>query len=99
MVEDLMRELDIKVTSSAKSISPAVSEVGANKNASEYIRNEYHEEVLHDLRDSLQIHDICLMGPRGNGKSKLAKQLALRMGLDIEHVVLYQVKSFYDWDL
>ena len=57
----------------------------------EYISTDYHQQIVQELKESIQIHDICLIGNRGSGKSTLIRQLANALSLEIEPIMLYQV--------
>lgn len=91
MIEDLLDNLSIsrndKESNSLESSSSKPVIVDG------YVANEYHDSVVKDLMDSISVHDICLIGPRGSGKSILVKQLAKRLSLDIEPIMLYQVSK------
>lgn len=92
MVEDLLKSFDIKNSISADHIPAAFSQRNIEPVASgSYVPTDYHQHVVHELEESIQIHDICLMGARGSGKSTLIKQLADRLSLELEPIMLYQV--------
>jgi ABC-type cobalamin/Fe3+-siderophores transport system ATPase subunit len=57
----------------------------------EYVTTPYHSWLLADLALSHSISDICLVGPRGCGKSALVRQLAASLGYQTETIQLYQV--------
>ena len=92
MVEDLLKSFDIKNNISADHIPAAFSQRNIDPVASgSYVPTDYHQHVVHELEESIQIHDICLMGARGSGKSTLIKQLADRLSLELEPLMLYLV--------
>lgn len=84
MVEDLMKNLSIERDSDTIPIS------SRGETKADYVANDYHDHVIDSLEESIRIHDICLIGPRGSGKSTLVKQLAARLTQDIEPIMLYQ---------
>ena len=51
----------------------------------------YHSRLLAQLVASHAVHDVCLVGPRGCGKSAIVRHLADLLGYQTEPVVLYQV--------
>jgi len=91
MVEDLMKNLGIEKSTSSE---PSV-QFSPNQTRSEYVSNPYHDQVISQLEQSALVHDVCLIGPRGSGKSTLVKQLATRLGQGIEPIMLYQVELFF----
>jgi ABC-type multidrug transport system fused ATPase/permease subunit len=91
MVDDLLKNLGIeKSTLSEPSIPFSLSQIRPD-----YVSNPYHDQVIGQLEQSVRVHDVCLIGPRGSGKSTLVKQLAIRLGQDIEPIMLYQVGLNY----
>ncbi|XP_071482388.1 von Willebrand factor A domain-containing protein 8-like [Diadema antillarum] len=55
-----------------------------------YISTETHEGLLTDMLMSHSVGDFCLVGPKGCGKSVLAKEFAEKLGYNTEIVMLYQ---------
>ena len=86
MIDDLMNNLGITRSDYSNQSDQQRSEMGVN-----YVSNDYHDGVIQQLRESLQVHDVCLIGPRGSGKSTLVSQLAKLLSLEIEPIMLYQV--------
>lgn len=54
------------------------------------ISNPYHDDFLTSLIESHLVGDICIIGPRGCGKSLAAVRLGETLGYSIEPVVMYQ---------
>lgn len=89
MVEDLMESLGIKIDAQGNPANITISK------SELYCSNEYHEQVLAELESSVNVHDVCLIGPRGSGKSTLVRELAARLDVELEPIMLYQVNIFY----
>ncbi len=87
MVEDLMKNLGIQREEKTEKMAATKQ---TNRDDT-YVANKYHDSVIAELEESIRVHDICLIGPRGSGKSTLIKQLAGRLSQDIEPIMLYQV--------
>ncbi len=49
------------------------------------------QAVLHELADSLQHRDACLVGPAGQGKSAVVQQLAAHLGQSTRVLPLFKV--------
>ncbi|KAJ7392629.1 von Willebrand factor A domain-containing protein 8 [Desmophyllum pertusum] len=56
----------------------------------QFVMTKSHSKVLADMLESHAVHDFCLVGPKGCGKSVLVQQFANFLGYNIEPVVLYQ---------
>lgn len=89
MVEDLMKNLSIPRDNPENGLT---AETGVKPLAGDYVPNSYHDSIIAALEESIRVHDVCLIGPRGSGKSTLIKQLADRLSLEIEPIMLYQVR-------
>lgn len=94
MVENLMKTFKIDNTTkhqlSVEEIPSLLKQQHGTHN-SDYIATKYHEQVVQELKESIDIHDICLMGARGSGKSTLIRHLANLLSLEVEPIMLYQV--------
>lgn len=57
-----------------------------------------HGEVLlqHMLEDHVIGRDMCIIGPKGSGKSTLVKQFAALLGYETEHMMLFRDMSTRD---
>ncbi|CAF3738770.1 unnamed protein product [Rotaria sordida] len=55
-----------------------------------FISTSYHDQLLSDLILSHAIGDICLVGPKGCGKSLIIDQFASLLNYPIEYFVLYK---------
>jgi len=55
-----------------------------------FISTPYHDQLLSDLMLSHTIGDICLVGPKGCGKSLIIDQFASLLNYPIEYFVLYK---------
>ncbi|KAK3754019.1 hypothetical protein QZH41_020304, partial [Actinostola sp. cb2023] len=56
----------------------------------EFVMTQYHSNLLSAMLQSHAVHDFCVVGPKGCGKSVLVQQFAKLLGYRIEPVVLYQ---------
>ena len=57
----------------------------------EFVATPYHSWLVGELALSHAVSDVCLVGPRGCGKSALVRQLATILGYRTETIQLYQV--------
>ncbi|UJR36210.1 hypothetical protein I4U23_028942 [Adineta vaga] len=55
-----------------------------------FIKTSYHDQLLSDLMLSHSIGDICLVGPKGCGKSLIVDHFASLLNYPIEYFVLYK---------
>ncbi|XP_074632889.1 von Willebrand factor A domain-containing protein 8-like isoform X1 [Acropora palmata] len=55
-----------------------------------FVMTKSHSKLLADMLESHSVHDFCLVGPKGCGKSVLVQQFADFLGYNIEPVVLYK---------
>ena len=94
MVNNLMDNLGIRRSSGQANPTLQPDSETHHRN-SNYISNDYHDHVIQQLSESFKVHDLCLIGSRGSGKSTLVMELAKRLSLDIEPIMLYQVIFFY----
>ncbi|KAG0722072.1 von Willebrand factor A domain-containing protein 8 [Chionoecetes opilio] len=55
-----------------------------------FVSTPYHHEVLTDLLQSHSVADLCIIGPRGCGKSAVVAKMAHMLGYQAEPVLVYQ---------
>lgn len=55
-----------------------------------FVFTPYHHEVLADLLQSHSVADMCVIGPRGCGKSAVVAKMAHMLGYQTEPILLYQ---------
>lgn len=55
-----------------------------------FVDTPYQESLLAQLMQSHVVGDVCVIGPRGCGKSATVRQLAARLGYTVEPIVLFQ---------
>ncbi|KAE8748569.1 hypothetical protein FOCC_FOCC004745 [Frankliniella occidentalis] len=55
-----------------------------------FVETPYQESLLAQLMQSHVAADLCVIGPRGCGKSATVRQLAATLGYTIEPIVLFQ---------
>lgn len=56
---------------------------------SSFVPNTYHNSILGDMLNTHTIHDFCLIGYKGSGKSVLVKKFASLLNYPVEMVMLY----------
>ncbi|GFY55984.1 von Willebrand factor A domain-containing protein 8 [Trichonephila inaurata madagascariensis] len=59
------------------------------KNHSTFVSNPYHESILSDFLMTHIVHDFCIVGNRGCGKSTLVRKFASLLNYEVEMVMLY----------
>nr|CAD7453763.1 unnamed protein product [Timema tahoe] len=64
--------------------------------APSFVHTPYQDQLLAEMLQSHLVHDICLIGPRGCGKSATVRTLSDILGYNIEPIVLYQDMSSRD---
>jgi len=62
----------------------------------DYVKTESQETLVADMLLSHTTGDICLLGPRGSGKTMVANRFANLLSLEMEPIVLYQDMSSRD---
>lgn len=60
-----------------------------------YVETNYQNNLLTSMLESHLVSDLCLIGPKGCGKSTTVQTLADLLGYEIEPVVLYQASVTY----
>uniref|UniRef100_A0A668ALY0 von Willebrand factor A domain containing 8 n=1 Tax=Myripristis murdjan TaxID=586833 RepID=A0A668ALY0_9TELE len=55
-----------------------------------FISTPSHAQLLAEMMQSHMVKDMCLIGPKGCGKSVIAREFAEMLGYSIEPVMLYQ---------
>ncbi|XP_065352663.1 von Willebrand factor A domain-containing protein 8 isoform X2 [Cloeon dipterum] len=63
---------------------------GGEGPGSSYVETEYQGELLGRLVQSHSAQDVCLVGPKGCGKSATVRRLAELLAYQTEPIVLYQ---------
>ena len=61
-----------------------------NDAESDYVPTKYHEALLAELILSHSVKDLCVIGPKGCGKSMVVDRMAELLGYEAEHILLYQ---------
>jgi hypothetical protein len=56
-----------------------------------FVDTDYQNAVLSDLALSHSVADICIIGPRGSGKTAIVNRFATTFHYNVETVSLYQV--------
>lgn len=69
-----------------KGSSPQTQSVGDDK----FVATKYHEALLAELMLSHMCKDLCIVGPKGSGKSALVGEMASLLGYRVEPIMLYQ---------
>lgn len=68
-----------------------------NTQNSEYIETNYQNSLMSEIIQSYAAGDICLIGPKGSGKSMLISHIAHLLNQSIEPMVLYQDMTARDF--
>ncbi|XP_061081457.1 von Willebrand factor A domain-containing protein 8 [Conger conger] len=55
-----------------------------------FVSTPTHDRLLAEMMQSHLVKDLCLMGPKGCGKSVIAREFAEMLGYTIEPIMLYQ---------
>ncbi|XP_070538007.1 von Willebrand factor A domain-containing protein 8-like [Ptychodera flava] len=55
-----------------------------------FIGTPSHARLLADMMQSHMVHDFCLVGPKGCGKTVLTREFANMLGYHMEPIMLYQ---------
>uniref|UniRef100_A0A3Q4HWX0 von Willebrand factor A domain-containing protein 8 n=1 Tax=Neolamprologus brichardi TaxID=32507 RepID=A0A3Q4HWX0_NEOBR len=66
------------------------------KSSPTYIHTPSHSQLLAEMIQSHMVKDICLIGPKGCGKSVIAREFAEMLGYSMEPVMLYQDMTVRD---
>nr|CAD7437743.1 unnamed protein product [Timema bartmani] len=94
MVESL--SLAIDWTADDGEIEVPCGSGGRMSPAPSFVHTPYQDQLLAEMLQSHLVHDICLIGPRGCGKSATVRTLSDILGYNIEPIVLYQDMSSRD---
>lgn len=62
----------------------------ASNSTTKYVPTAYHDSLLAELLLSHSVHDFCIIGPRGCGKTILVEKLGQILGYEVEPIMLYQ---------
>uniref|UniRef100_A0A8D9DUC4 von Willebrand factor A domain-containing protein 8 n=1 Tax=Cacopsylla melanoneura TaxID=428564 RepID=A0A8D9DUC4_9HEMI len=91
LVESIMQSLgvstDVKLEESMETDQQASSTATSS---SQYIPTSYQNSLLSALLTIHPTSDVCLVGPRGCGKTTLVKEYARRLNVTVEPIALYQ---------
>ncbi|RVE58198.1 hypothetical protein OJAV_G00206850 [Oryzias javanicus] len=92
--KELQGHVDVKLSITDKEIT-FQSPAGTNKaqpphSNPTFINTPGHSQLLAEMMQSHIVKDICLIGPKGSGKSVIAKEFANMLGYSVEPVMLYQ---------
>lgn len=66
-----------------------------NSKKTEYVDTKYQNSLMVEMIQSQSNLDICLVGPKGCGKSITVEKLAEMLNYQIEPIVLYQASIVY----
>ncbi|XP_050525858.1 von Willebrand factor A domain-containing protein 8 [Daktulosphaira vitifoliae] len=78
------------VLSNSKSFTVPCGEFSSNPIIQDHVKTNYQDKILADLALSHSASDICIIGPRGCGKTAIVNQFAAMFNYDIETISLYQ---------
>lgn len=71
-------------------VPAGIKELRPPKSSPTYIHTPSHSQLLAEMLQSHMVKDICLIGPKGCGKSVIAREFAQMLGYSVEPVMLYQ---------
>lgn len=72
------------------------SEFG-NESQQKFVELSYHNQQIADIIQSYAKSDLCIIGPRGSGKSMLVFEIARILNQTFEPIVLYQDMTARDF--
>ncbi|GAB6029233.1 von Willebrand factor A domain-containing protein 8 [Chamberlinius hualienensis] len=78
------------LSSFVKTKIPAGAKRKFTDSREQFVATKSHKAVLSQMLQSHAVHDFCIVGPKGSGKSALVKEFARLLGYDIEPFVLYK---------
>ncbi|XP_037542623.1 von Willebrand factor A domain-containing protein 8 [Nematolebias whitei] len=94
MAKELKGHADVTVRVADEDITfqvPAGSKELCSLNSSPtFINTPSHSQLLAEMMQSHTVKDMCLIGPKGCGKSVIARRFAEMLGYSIESIMLYQ---------
>ncbi|XP_015436768.1 PREDICTED: von Willebrand factor A domain-containing protein 8 [Dufourea novaeangliae] len=64
--------------------------INCNVGSNDYVETNYQNDLLASMLESHLVSDLCVIGPKGCGKSTTVQTLANLLGYQVEPVVLYQ---------
>eukprot|EP00066_Takifugu_rubripes_P009279 XP_003976079.1 PREDICTED: von Willebrand factor A domain-containing protein 8 isoform X1 [Takifugu rubripes] len=77
------KDITFQVPAGTKPLNP-------NKRSSNFISTPSHSQLIAEMIQSHMGKDMCVIGPKGCGKSVVAREFAELLGYSIEPVMLYQ---------
>lgn len=72
-----------------KNVCDILGHRNGSKELLKFVPNDYHVNVLTDMINTHAVHDFCLIGNKGSGKSVLIRKFASILNYPIEMVMLY----------
>ena len=94
-MDEASAQVGVEVDGTSHKITvPSGTVGGPQANAEGYVPTYYHESFVGELMLSHAVKDFCVIGPKGCGKSMLIDRMGQMLGYEVEHILLYQVKSF-----
>lgn len=68
-----------------------------NETQQKFVQLPYHNQQIADIIQSYAKSDLCIIGPRGSGKSMLVSEIARMLNQTLEPMVLYQDMTARDF--
>lgn len=88
-LEKLLMELDIPSTKIEEK-SNLFNYPPSTITSDSYVETNYHNELLHQILQTIKVADVCIVGTNGCGKTMMVNKVAETLGKEVENIVLYQ---------
>uniref|UniRef100_A0A5S6QD72 von Willebrand factor A domain-containing protein 8 n=1 Tax=Trichuris muris TaxID=70415 RepID=A0A5S6QD72_TRIMR len=84
-------QLSLNNTACSVTVRAGNRDYGSSENGvGEYVSTEYCEQALSAMTMAHCVHDFCLLGPRGSGKSTIIERFARLFNYEVVSMMLYE---------